>query len=74
MPTFHKPGLVLARRQGEIAVLELPPNLGGHKVIISCVLVDRNQAKIGINCPRDWNIYRGELRDEFLETPDRPDR
>ena len=73
MPITHKPGLVLARRAGEVAVIELPDDLGGHKIIISCVMVDRNQAKIGINCPRDWNVYRGELNDEFLADTYRPD-
>jgi sRNA-binding carbon storage regulator CsrA len=73
MPQRYKPGLVLARRPGEIAVIELPDSLGGHKVVISCVTIDRNQAKIGIDCPRAWNIYRGELRGEFLESAERPD-
>jgi len=72
VPQRYKPGLVLARRAGEVAVLELPDSLGGHKIVISCVGVDRNQAKIGINCPRTWNVYRGELRDEYLETSQQP--
>lgn len=69
--TSHKPGLVLARRQGEVAVIETP---SGEKIVISVVLVDRNQVKLGINCPREWNVYRGEIRGEYLESKYRPDR
>jgi hypothetical protein len=47
-------------------MIELPAHLDNHRVQIACISVDRNQAKIAIDCPRDWNIYRGELRGEFL--------
>jgi len=66
---YVQPGLILARRAGEILVLELPEALGAQRVIISCVQVDRNQAKIGIQCPRSWNIFRGELK-EMMLSPD----
>lgn len=67
MTTFVQPGLILARRAGEVVVIELPEELGGHKLYVSCVQIDRNQTKLGIQCPSDWNIYRGELRDTFLK-------
>jgi len=61
------PGLILARRENELFVIELPEELGGHKIVIGCVMIDRNQAKISVRCPREWNIYRGEIRDEYLD-------
>jgi carbon storage regulator CsrA len=65
--TYVKPGLILSRRVGEVLVIELPAELGGHHIHLSCVQIDRNQTKIGIDCPRGWNIYRGELQDIELE-------
>jgi carbon storage regulator CsrA len=62
IPETIVPGLILSRRVGEVLIVELPPELGGHILTIACVQVDRNQVKIGVNCPRDWNIYRGELQ------------
>ncbi|WPL16345.1 carbon storage regulator [Thiorhodovibrio winogradskyi] len=61
-------GLILTRRPGELIMLELPEDLGGHRVQISCVAIDRNQVKIVIRAPNDWNIYRGELRGEYVDT------
>lgn len=59
-------GLILTRRPGELIVLELPAHLDNHRVQIACIRVDGKQVKIAIDCPRDWNIYRGEIRGEFL--------
>lgn len=57
-----RPGLVLSRRVGEVIVIELPEELGGQQIQIGCVQVSRKQVKIGLNCPRSWNIVRGEVR------------
>lgn len=63
MTTLIKPGLILTRRVGETIKVELPEHLGGETFFISCVQIDRNQTKIGIQCPRDWSIARGEICD-----------
>lgn len=69
MTTHIKPGLILTRRVGEVLVIELPEELGGEKIYISCLKIDRNQTKLGIACPREWNVFRGELR-EIEVAPD----
>lgn len=68
--SFKRPvGLVITRRPNELFMIELPESLGRHRIQVACISVDRNQVKIGIDCPREWNVYRGELRGEFLNTP-----
>jgi sRNA-binding carbon storage regulator CsrA len=63
----HKPGLIVTRRPGELFVIEVPNGNETIRIQISCVEIDRNQTKLGVQCPREWNIYRGELRGEYLE-------
>jgi hypothetical protein len=45
------------------------------RVIVACPLkrghipftqIDRNQVKLGVNCPREWVIARGELLETYL--------
>ena len=67
MATLIKPGLILTRRVGAVIMIELPEDLGGETLYVSCIQVDRNQTKIGIQCPKNWNIVRGELRDVAVQ-------
>lgn len=57
-----RPGLILSRRAGEVIVIELPAELGGHQIEIACLEIARHQTRLSLNCPRTWNVFRGELR------------
>lgn len=68
----RRPGRILTRRPGELIVAALPPDLGGVILRVSCVSVHDRQVRIGIDCPRAWSLYTGELVGERLRFPSRP--
>ncbi|HPE67910.1 MAG TPA: carbon storage regulator [Thermotogota bacterium] len=49
--------LVLNRRKDEEIIIETP----GGQIVIKVVEVDNRSAKLGIEAPRDFAIYRREL-------------
>lgn len=66
MTTIVKPGLVLSRRLGEVLFVETGPPLNAV-LQVSIVGFERGQVRVGIRCPDEWNVVRGELRDTMLQ-------
>ena len=52
--------LVLSRKSGESVIIVSPQ---GTSVEVIVTKVDYNQAKIGINAPADFKIFRREIYD-----------
>jgi len=51
--------LIITRRLHQVLKIQIPEL--GQEAVITISNVDRNTVKLGITCPRHWNIRRGEL-------------
>lgn len=54
--------LVLSRKQGEAVVIMNPQ---GARIEVYVTKIDYNQAKIGIDAPADFKIFRREIYDQM---------
>ena len=57
--------LVLSRKSGESVVIVSPQ---GALVEVFVTKIDDNQAKIGINAPADFKIFRKEIYDRVAHS------
>ena len=57
--------LVLSRKGGESVIIVSPQ---GTSVEVIVTKVDYNQAKIGINAPADFKIFRKEIYDRMANS------
>lgn len=57
--------LVLSRKSGESVVIVSPQ---GDLVEVFVTKIDDNQAKIGINAPADFKIFRKEIYDQVAHS------
>ena len=57
--------LVLSRKNGESVVIVSPQ---GTSIEVLVTKIDYNQAKIGINAPADFKIFRREIYDRVMHS------
>lgn len=57
--------LVLSRKNGESVIIVSPQ---GTSIEVLVTKVDYNQAKIGINAPADFKIFRKEIYDQVMKS------
>jgi carbon storage regulator CsrA len=57
--------LILSRKNGESVVIVSPQ---GTSIEVLVTKVDYNQAKIGINAPADFKIFRKEIYDRVMKS------
>ena len=57
--------LVLSRKNGESVIIVSPQ---GTSIEVLVTKVDYNQAKIGINAPADFKIFRKEIYDRVVNS------
>lgn len=57
--------LVLSRKSGESVIIVSPQ---GASIEVLVTKVDYNQAKIGINAPTDFKIFRKEIYDRVVNS------
>lgn len=57
--------LILSRKNGESVVIVSPQ---GTSIEVLVTKVDYNQAKIGINAPADFKIFRKEIYDRVMHS------
>lgn len=60
--------LVLSRKKNEVIVIDV----GDRKIEITVVELRGDRARIGIEAPGDFNIYRKELRDREPQDEGQP--
>ena len=56
--------LILSRKKNESIVLIPPGDVGSARVVV--VQITGDKIRLGIESPRDWQVYRSE----FHEPPD----